>query len=53
MELLEDEKIEKLAILMTKIEKEFNIPMINDKEWNEDHKEIIKLYRKISNARDI
>jgi len=42
-----------LSKLMTKMEKEFDIPYLNNEKWNQDHKEVIELYRKISNSRKI
>jgi hypothetical protein len=43
----------RLSDLMTKMEKEFNIPYLNDIRWNHEHKNVIELYRKISDARKI
>lgn len=48
-----NQKNEALAVLMTDIEKAFNIPMINDENWNSKNKDIVELYREISEARDI
>lgn len=42
-----------LSELMTKMEKEFDIPYLNDEKWNKDHEKIIELYRKISNSRSL
>lgn len=42
-----------LKILMTELEKEFSIPIFNDELWNRRHKDVIDLYRKISNAREL
>lgn len=41
----------RLANLMTQMENEFRIPALNDEEYNKENKEIIELYREISNAR--
>lgn len=50
---LEDnEKIDRLSMLMTKMEREFNIPIMEDIKWNTQHKEIIELYKKISDSRE-
>lgn len=40
-----------LATLMTKLESEYNIPLLSDTKWNEQNKEIFTLYREISSAR--
>lgn len=49
---LEDnERTNRLSILMIKIEKEFSVLALNDEEWNKNHKEIIELYREVSNSR--
>lgn len=42
-----------LSRLMTEMERSFNIPMVNDEEYNNSNKEVIELYREISNSRDI
>lgn len=44
-------KDESLSILMTEMENEFNIPGINDEDYNKCNKAVITLYREISNAR--
>lgn len=41
----------KLATLMTKMEVQFKIPALNSEKFNAENKEIIALYREISNAR--
>lgn len=52
MELKDNEETtDRLSILMTKMEKEFKVPALNDEEWNQNHKEVIELYRKISDTR--
>lgn len=43
----------KLAELMTEMEIRYEIPMINDENYNEKNPEVIELYRKISNARHL
>ncbi|MDT3418190.1 hypothetical protein QO009_004115 [Brevibacillus aydinogluensis] len=45
------EKDKKLASLMTEMEREFRIPMIQDKEWEEKNKAVIAMYRKLSMSR--
>ena len=41
------------ATLMTQLEREFKIPILNDEDWNKRNFEVLKLYREISMARDI
>lgn len=41
----------KLATLMTKMEQHFKIPALNSEKFNAENKEVIALYRKISDAR--
>lgn len=41
----------KLAEIMTEMEREYHIPMINDEEYNKTHTEVMELYREISSAR--
>jgi len=43
---------EELPRLMTEMEHAFSIPMLNNTGFNQDNKEVLELYRKISNARD-
>lgn len=40
-----------LAALMTGMEKQFNIPIMRDDEYNKANPNIIELYRDISSAR--
>lgn len=42
----------KLATLMSKMEQHFKIPALNDEKFNVENKEIIALYRKVSDARE-
>lgn len=48
----QNDKDHKLAALMTDMERQYNIPLLNDENWNNEHKEIIKLYRIIGNSRN-
>lgn len=48
-----DRRDRQLSKLMTQIEKSFKIPSINDERWNSHNKEVIELYRKISNSRSL
>lgn len=45
------EKNYKLARLMTKMEEAYDIPVVNNEDWNTTNKEVIELYRIISNSR--
>ena len=40
-----------LAILMTNMEYEFSVPLLNDETYNKDNPNVIKLYRKVISAR--
>ena len=42
-----------LAGLMTEMERAFDIPLINNKDFNEKNKEVIELCRAISDSRDL
>lgn len=39
--------------LMTEMENAFHIPMLKDEAWDEAHPEVIALYRKVSNSRNL
>ena len=43
----------RLSKLMSEMEKEFNIPMINNEQFNRENIEVMELYWTISYARDI
>ncbi|ASB89344.1 hypothetical protein ACH95_22655 [Bacillus glycinifermentans] len=47
----EKTKDEKLAILMTELEKEFCIPILKNPEWERENRKVLALYRKISMTR--
>lgn len=49
----ETAKQEELPGLMTELEHRYHIPLINNESFNEDNKEVMDLYRRISNSRDI
>jgi len=51
--ILNDESIEEFSKLMTEMEKDFNIPALNDPEWNERNRDIIHLYKLISDYREV
>lgn len=51
--LREPTRTARLSMLMSRMEREFNIPMINNEQFNRDNVEVIKLYREISAARDL
>ncbi|WNC17923.1 hypothetical protein RGB73_30170 (plasmid) [Brevibacillus brevis] len=40
-----------LSELMTQMEREFQIPALQDKEWEEKNKPVIAMYRKLSMSR--
>ncbi len=46
-----DEKVHKLANLMTQMEGRFSIPMLKNQEWENENRKVIALYRKISRSR--
>lgn len=52
-DLTDKEKNRQFARLMTDMEREFNIPIIKDVEWEKENKAVIALYRKISLSRNI
>jgi hypothetical protein len=37
--------------LMTELEREFNIPMLNDEEFNKKHPRLMEFYKEISSKR--
>lgn len=41
----------KLSDLMTKMEKTFKVPYLNNEEYNWENPQVISLYRKIAKAR--
>lgn len=43
----------KLAGLMTEMEHEFRIPILSDMRYEQEHLEVMILYRKISNSRSL
>jgi len=48
-ELYKEEIKENRGLYMTEMERIFKIPMINDEEFNNKNKEVIKLYRNFAN----
>ena len=38
--------------IMNDMEKKFNIPIINNEEYNKNNLDVIELYREISNSRN-
>lgn len=46
-----DEKDRQLARLMSELERQYNIPIIRDPEWEKQNRSVIALYRKISMSR--
>lgn len=45
------QKSREYAKLMTEMEKEFNIPVLKNEEWERENKAVVTLYRKISISR--
>lgn len=52
-DLSEKEKSRQFARLMSELEREYNIPVLRDEEWEKQNKAVVALYRKISMSRDI
>jgi len=50
--ILSEEKDKKLAALMTSMEREFSIPLLQNAKWEREHKPVIALYRIISESRE-
>lgn len=48
-----NEKSHHLSELMTEMEKEFEIPILKNQEWEEENKAVTALYRKMSISRDL
>lgn len=46
-------KDKRLAQLMTDLEQAYNIPILNDEEWNKRNSFVYQLYRAVSEARNI
>lgn len=44
---------ERAANIMTDMEYEFSIPLLNDNDYNEKNADVIELYREIGNSRDL
>ncbi|MFA5577771.1 MAG: hypothetical protein WCZ27_08020 [Tissierellaceae bacterium] len=51
--ILDKSPVEKFSELMTAMEKDFDIPLLNDPEWNERNRDIIHLYKLISDYRKV
>lgn len=43
----------KLSKLMTKMEREFSVPLLKNEQWERNNKKVIAMYRKISNSRKL
>lgn len=39
--------------LMNQLERTYHIPLLNNESWNQEHPEIIELYREISDSREL
>ncbi|MCW1312667.1 MAG: hypothetical protein OH338_04545 [Candidatus Parvarchaeota archaeon] len=46
-------KDKKLSKLMTELERDYKIPMLRDKDFEDQNKELIEIYKKISFAREV
>lgn len=44
---------ERAADIMNDMEKEFDIPMVNNEEYNQRNTDVIELYREVANSRDL
>lgn len=53
VECAEPGRTRQLAVLMSEMEKEYNIPMLKNDAFNAANPEVIKLYREISLARTL
>lgn len=49
----QNEKDKRLAVLMSEMEADFNIPMLRNSEWESKNRKVIALYRKIANSRKL
>ncbi len=45
------EKDKKISALMSQMEDEFRIPLLQDEEWEKSNKAVIAMYRKLSMSR--
>ena len=45
------EQDQALSHLMDRIAKEFGVPLLHDPEWEQKHRPVIALYRKVSESR--
>ena len=52
-DLTNKEKNRQFARLMTDMEREFNIPIIRNLEWEKKNRAVVALYRKISMSRTL
>jgi hypothetical protein len=50
-DLTDRQKDLKLEEVMTDMEGAFSIPIIKDESWNEENKDVIELFQKVSNGR--
>lgn len=52
-DLTDKEKNRQFARLMTDMEREFNIPILRNEQWEKQNKAVVALYRKISMSRTL
>lgn len=50
--LIEPHRTRRLSDLMTSLERQYGIPMMNNEQFNQQHQELMTLYRSISAARE-
>lgn len=49
----QSEKDRLLSLLMTDLERRFNIPMVKDEAWERENPEIYALYREVAGSRSL
>ena len=49
----EPQRSQRLGELLSSLEKCYNIPMLNDKDYNMNNVAVMALYREISNSRNL
>ena len=51
--LTEPRRTLELSVIMTELEHDFRIPILNNEQFNQANKEVMELYTTISKARDL
>lgn len=49
----EPQRTLQLSVLMDKIQKEFNIPLLNNQDYNDNNVAVMVLYKEISDSRNL